>query len=113
MPNEEIGVEDWEVKFDKEFIHRGEDSDDPPENWAWTLKGSFPIEVKFFIRSLLSSRDESWSKRTTGYLDEVVGAVVDASIGPKEGESMDTAERVNNAARSAADRIKKELEHKL
>ena len=45
---------DWEEEFNKKFVHKGEDEDDPEEKWAWTIMGSFPIEVKFFIRNFLS-----------------------------------------------------------
>lgn len=32
-------------KFEKLFVHKGEDGDGPPEQWVWNIKGSFPIEV--------------------------------------------------------------------
>lgn len=37
--------------FVKLFVHKGEDGDDPPEKWAWTIRGSFPTEVMLWIRS--------------------------------------------------------------
>lgn len=37
--------------FVKLFVHKGEDGDDPPEEWAWTIRGSFPTGVMLWIRS--------------------------------------------------------------
>lgn len=49
----------WEERFHREFIHKGEDGDDAPENWAWTIKG-MPIEVETFIKEqiLLAVQEE-------------------------------------------------------
>lgn len=46
---------EWEKEFEKLFVHKGEDSDDPPEKWAWTIMGSYPIEVMAFIRTLIAT----------------------------------------------------------
>lgn len=49
-------IQSWEDRFDKLFVHKGEDGDDSPEEWSWTIMGSFPIEVKAFIRSILEEK---------------------------------------------------------
>lgn len=36
-------------EFEKKFVHKGEDGDNPAEKWDWTIMGSFPIEVLTFI----------------------------------------------------------------
>ena len=41
-------------KFDEKFVHKGEDGDDSPEDWAWTIIGSYPIEVKLWLSSHLA-----------------------------------------------------------
>ena len=43
---------EWEVlreEFERLYVHKGEDSDDPPDKWTWTIQGSFPIEVWAWI----------------------------------------------------------------
>lgn len=41
----------YSEEFDEKFIHKGEDGDDPPEKYTWTIMGSYPIEVKSFHQS--------------------------------------------------------------
>ncbi len=53
MDNKEL--EKIKEGFEKLFVHKGEDGDDPAEKWAWTLRGSFPIEVWVHIEKWLSS----------------------------------------------------------
>lgn len=39
------------------FIHKGEDGDDPEDQWAWTIRGSFPAEVKTWLQTKLTALD--------------------------------------------------------
>lgn len=48
-------IEEVLKEFDKLYVHKGEDGDDPEEEWAWTIRGGFPIEVKLFLESKLNT----------------------------------------------------------
>ncbi len=36
-------------EFEKLFVHKGEEGDDDPQQWGWTLRGA-PIEVEHWIK---------------------------------------------------------------
>ncbi len=56
-----------DAKFEKLFIHKGEDSDDPPEKWTWTIRGGFPIEVWTWIeKKQLRPSLKPWRRRWSG-----------------------------------------------
>lgn len=57
-----MNTEPWEKEFDYKFIHKGEDGDDPADQWAWTIIGSYPIEIKLYIKKLLLSHTEAQEK---------------------------------------------------
>jgi len=40
-------------KFEKGFVHKGEDGDDPKEKWAWNIKGSRPYAVEWEIEIMM------------------------------------------------------------
>lgn len=48
-------IEEAVKEFDKLYVHKGEDGDDPEEEWAWNIRGSFPIEVKLFFEEALKT----------------------------------------------------------
>ena len=52
--------------FEKKFVHKGEDCNDPPEKWTWTIKGSYPTEVKQFLSQ---SIDKAVNKALEGVRD--------------------------------------------
>jgi hypothetical protein len=62
---------DWEKKFDIMFVHKGEDGDDLPEKWSWNIKGSYPIEVKCFIREIIKRERKNEQKRYCDSVDEL------------------------------------------
>lgn len=39
--------------FERKFIHKGEDGDDPKEKWSWNIKGSYPSEVETEIEIII------------------------------------------------------------
>lgn len=45
-------------EFEKLFVHKGEDNDQNPQDWGWTIRGSFPIEVEQFIKTIISTKKE-------------------------------------------------------
>lgn len=52
--------EELREQFEKLFVHKGEDCDDPAEQWAWTIRGSFPIEVwTWFEEKFASTRTKA------------------------------------------------------
>lgn len=71
-------------EFDEKFIHKGEDGDQAPEEWAWTIKGSFPIEVKDFLKSALSSLESS---TIAGIREKIEKSIQDEPV-PESPERM-------------------------
>ena len=82
------------AEFEKEFFHKGEDGDDLPEKWNWTIKG-MPIEVQSWLTTTLATVEresyergkkdaeetrKEWDKRRLDILDmtrrEVLQAVL-------------------------------------
>lgn len=54
MKNLQQFIEEKCKEFEEKFVHKGEDGDNPPEKWAWTIMGSYSIEVKSFLRQALT-----------------------------------------------------------
>lgn len=55
--------EELKKEFEKLFVHKGEDCNDPAEQWAWTIRGSFPIEVwAWFEEKIAQAQQEAVDK---------------------------------------------------
>lgn len=57
-------------EFEEKFVHKGEDGDDYPENWKWTIQGSYPIEVWAFLEQAISQVREGEREKFLKWLDE-------------------------------------------
>ena len=66
-------------RFIKKFVHKGEDGDDEPEKWEWTIAGA-PIEVESFLSSAI---DEVLRVVAQGIRDKVIEYVQEAIKNPK------------------------------
>jgi hypothetical protein len=59
-------------KFERKFVYKGEDCDDPPDIWTWTIQGSFPSEVWAHIVEWL---DQARAEARKEALQEAIAAV--------------------------------------
>jgi len=55
-------------EFEKLFVHKGESCDDPPDKWAWTIRGSFPIEVWSWLEQKFAEAQAETVERLANWL---------------------------------------------
>jgi len=58
-------------EFEKLFVHKGESCADPPDKWAWTIRGSFPIEVWSWLEQKLAEAQAETVERCAALVDEI------------------------------------------
>lgn len=69
-------IDDAIKRFKKDFeqfVHKGEDCDDPKNEWVWTIRGSFPAEVELVLEAFIR-------QTLTDFAQEVEEKVVNISI---------------------------------
>ena len=57
-------------EFEKLFVHKGESCADPPDKWAWTIRGSFPIEVWAWLEQKLAEAQAETVERCAQGIEE-------------------------------------------
>lgn len=96
--------ESWEKDFKSKFVHKGEDGDDPPQKWAWTIMSSFPIEVMAFIRNLLSeARDKEWK---ADFDKRLFKSIQDDDVLREEGRKEERERWLNQPANEHDEKIR-------
>jgi len=74
-------------EFEKLFVHKGESCADAPDKWAWTIRGSFPIEVWSWLEQKLAEAQAEMVERCA----EALGHLAAELRIVKDGVSADLA----------------------